>query len=283
MDESAIFIIGANGQLGLALKSKYPNARSADSGELDITNIDAVNSYDWSGIKVIINAAAYTNVDQAETSEGRVITWQVNSSGVANLVKLAESRDITLVHVSTEYVFDGTKTPHTESEPFSPLGVYGQSKAAGDIAASLLPKHYIVRTSWVIGEGKNFVRTMISLGQKGVSPTVVSDQIGRLTFTSELVKAIDYLLTNQSSYGIYNVSNSGESVSWADVTRAIFNEAGFNLEVKDTTTSEYFKDRVDVAPRPLESALDLTKLIGTGFVSTDWKEDLSSYIKKELQ
>jgi dTDP-4-dehydrorhamnose reductase len=283
MDESAIFIIGANGQLGLALKSKYPNARSADSGELDITNIDAVNSYDWSGIKVIINAAAYTNVDQAETSEGRVITWQVNSSGVANLVKLAESRDITLVHVSTEYVFDGTKTPHTESEPFSPLGVYGQSKAAGDIAASLLPKHYIVRTSWVIGEGKNFVRTMISLGQKGVSPTVVSDQIGRLTFTSELVKAIDYLLTNQSSYGIYNVINSGESVSWADVTRAIFNEAGFNLEVKDTTTSEYFKDRVDVAPRPLESALDLTKLIGTGFVSTDWKEDLSSYIKKELQ
>ncbi|GAC1500950.1 MAG: hypothetical protein NVS1B10_04850 [Candidatus Saccharimonadales bacterium] len=240
MDDSAIFIVGANGQLGRALKAKYPNAKSADINELDITNADSVNSFDWSDIKVILNAAAYTNVDGAETGEGRVIAWNVNSSAVANLVRASEKHNLTLVHISTDYVFDGTKDPHTEMELFSPLSVYGQSKAAGDIAVSLLPKYYILRTSWVIGEGANFVRTMLELGQKDIDPTVVADQIGRLTFTSELVKAIDHLLTSQASSGTYNVSNDGESVSWADITRAIYSEAGFDLTVTDISTTEYY-------------------------------------------
>jgi dTDP-4-dehydrorhamnose reductase len=114
------------------------------------------------------------------------------------------------------------KTLHAEDEDFSPLSVYGASKAAGDIAVSLAPKHYILRTSWVIGEGKNFVRTMLELGKKGVAPSVVSDQIGRLTFTKELVKAIDLLLKDNHEYGTYNVSNGGEPASWADITRSNF-------------------------------------------------------------
>lgn len=176
MNDSEIFIMGANGQLGLALKAQYPNAKSADLKRLDITNKESVEGFDWSNIKIILNAAAYTNVDGAETTEGRVAAWNVNASAVANLVSVAQKHNLTLVHISTDYVFDGTKTPHTETEPFSPLGVYGQSKAAGDIAVGLLEKHYILRTSWVIGEGNNFVRTMLALGKKGVEPTVVADQ-----------------------------------------------------------------------------------------------------------
>ena len=281
MDDSAIFIVGANGQLGQALKAKYPGAQSADIKEMDITQADSVANFDWSKIKVILNAAAYTNVDGAETAEGRIAAWNVNASAVANLARAAAQNDLLLVHVSTDYVFDGTKSPHTEDEPFSPLSVYGQTKAAGDIVVSLLPKYYILRTSWVIGEGKNFVRTMLELGQKGVNPTVVADQVGRLTFTSELVRAIDHLLTSQAAHGTYNVSNSGDSASWADITRAIFKTAGYDLQVTDTTTAEYYAGKDGIAPRPLQSELDLSKLQATGFTSVDWQDDLAKYIAKE--
>jgi len=283
MDESSILIIGANGQLGKALQQQYPGARAVDSGSLDITDQEMLGNYDWSGIKVILNAAAYTNVDGAETTEGRVSAWQVNASAAANLAEVASWKDLTLVHISTDYVFDGTISPHAEEEAFSPLGVYGQTKAAGDIAVSLTPKNYILRTSWVIGDGKNFVRTMIGLGQKGVSLTVVGDQIGRLTFTSELVKAIDHLLTTRAPFGTYNVSNSGDSVSWADITREIFKLGGFNLTVTDTSTVDYFTSKSDSAPRPLQSTLELKKLQATGFSSTDWHDDLKQYVAKELQ
>ena len=283
MDDSTIFIIGANGQLGRALRAKYPGARSADVSELDITDAESVAGYDWSKIKIMLNAAAYTNVDGAETDEGRVAAWNVNASAVANLVRAAENHDLTLVHASTDYVFDGTKVPHVENEPLSPLNVYGQSKAAGDIAVGFAPKHYLLRTSWVIGDGPNFVRTMLGLGQKGVEPKVVADQIGRLTFTGQLVKAIDHLLTSQAPYGTYNVTNGGEPASWADVTRAIFEAAGYDLKVTDTTTAEYYAGKDGIAPRPLKSEFDLSKIQSTGFSLTDWREDLKQYIAKEMQ
>ena len=282
MNDSEIFIVGANGQLGTALKTQYPGAKSADIDEMDITQAESVASYDWSGIKYILNAAAFTNVDGAETPEGRVAAWKVNATAVGNLVRVAAANDITIVHVSTDYVFDGTNDNHTEEEPFSPLGVYAQTKAAGDIVVSLAPKHYILRTSWVIGEGPNFVRTMLGLGQKGVAPTVVADQIGRLTFTNELVKAIDLLLTKQAVYGTYNVSNGGEPASWAEITREIFKLAGYDLEVTDTTTEEYFAGKTGISPRPLKSALNLDKIKAIGFEPVDWREDLANYIKKEL-
>jgi dTDP-4-dehydrorhamnose 3,5-epimerase/reductase len=281
MEESSILIIGANGQLGKALRERYPNARAVDSGELDISIPEAVAAFDWSGIKIIFNAAGYTNVDGAETPEGRITAWQVNAVGTANLARSARQNDQTLVHISSDYVFDGTHKVHTENEPFAPLGVYAQSKAAGDIAVSLAPKHFILRTSWVIGEGRNFVRTMLGLGQKGIAPTVVADQIGRLTFTSEIVKAIDHLLTVVAPYGTYNVSNSGDSVSWAEITRTTFTEAGINLGTTDTTTAEYYANKPHAAPRPLQSTLALDKLQATGFVSTDWRLDLKQYIAKE--
>jgi dTDP-4-dehydrorhamnose 3,5-epimerase len=282
MHDSEIFIVGANGQLGQALQAKYPDAQSADIGELDITNRESVENFDWSKIKIILNAAAFTNVDGAESMEGRVAAWKVNAVGVANLARVATERDITLLHISTEYVFDGTKDNHAEDEPLSPLSVYGSTKAAADCIVGTVPKHYICRTSWLVGEGKNFVRTMLSLGAKGVSPTVVSDQIGRLTFTPQLVEIIDHLLRTNAPYGTYNATNDGEPASWADITRATFVAAGYKLDVTDSSTAEYFADKPEAARRPLLSVLDLSKLRSTGMLPRDWHEDLKAYIEKEI-
>lgn len=282
MDDATFFIVGANGQLGRALKTQYPRAKSADVKELDITDAESVANYDWSNIQVIFNAAAYTNVDGAESTDGKKAAWAVNAAGVANLTKAAIDHDITLVHISTEYVFDGTKSPHSEDEPASPLSEYGKSKAAGDEQAAKAPKHYIVRVSWLIGEGNNFVRTMLNLGQKDIEPKVVADQIGRLTFTTELVRGIDHLLTTQAPYGVYNLSNEGQPASWAEITRAVFEDAGLNLKVTDTTTAEYFADKPEAAKRPLKSTLTLDKIEATGFTPHDWREDLKTYVAKEL-
>jgi len=279
MDDTKFFIVGANGQLGTALRAQYPNAKFADIDEMDITDRKSVLGYDWSDVTHILNAAAYTNVDGAETPEGRVTAWKVNAEAVGNLMHAAWRNDITVVHISTDYVFDGTQTPHTEDEPFSPLSVYGASKAAGDLLAALNDNHYILRTSWVIGEGNNFVRTMLGLGAKGVSPTVVADQIGRLTFTSELVRAIDHLLSTNAAHGTYHVSNSGNPASWADITRKVFEIAGYkDLAVTDTTTADYYAGKENIAPRPLHSTFDLSKLKATGFESRDWISDLEAYI-----
>lgn len=283
MNDNKIFITGANGQLGTALRKKYPQARYADISELDITNRDSVAKFDWSSIDVIVNAAAFTNVDEAETLDGRITAWGVNAIALSYLSETATNHGITLVHISSDYVFDGSQKNHTEEEQFSPLSVYGASKAAGDLLTATTPKYYILRTSWVIGEGKNFVKTMLDLAQKNISPTVVSDQIGRLTFTSELVRAVDHLLHNDCAYGTYNVTNSGDSMSWADITKRIFQIIDRNdLKVTDIATENYYKGKQGVAQRPLQSTLDLTKLHSTGFESRDWNDDLVEYIRKEI-
>jgi dTDP-4-dehydrorhamnose reductase len=282
MNSTSFIILGANGQVGRALQACYPDAKALDSDALDITNYNAVMNYGWDGITTILNGAAFTNVDLAESANGRVAAWKVNAVGPRNLAAIAQQRDITLVHISSDYVFDGTHKNHSEDEEFSPLGVYGQSKAAGDIAVSLSLKHYILRATWVIGDGKNFVRTMLNLGQKGIAPTVVSDQVGRLTFSEEIVRVIDHLLKSNSDFGTYNVTNSGEPASWADITRQIFKDGGFNLQVTDTSTANYFAGKEGTAPRPLDSSMDLNKLAQTGFESRSWEKELKAYIKKEL-
>jgi dTDP-4-dehydrorhamnose reductase len=283
LDGSNILITGANGQLGRALQSIYPKAVKTDAPDLDITDAEALMKFNWDNIEIIINAAAYTNVDGAETNDGEAAAWLVNDRAVGNLASLAAEKNLLLVHISTDYVFDGSKGPHKEDESFSPLGIYGKTKAAGDEKAAKTPKHYIVRTSWVIGEGKNFVRAMLELGQKGVSPSVVSDQIGRPSFTPELAKAIKHLIDSRPDYGTYNITNEGEPVSWADFTRAIFKAAGIKQEVANTTTAEYFKNKPDSAPRPLNSVMDLTKIEATGFRPRNWRDDLEDYIKKEVR
>ncbi|MDL2235495.1 bifunctional dTDP-4-dehydrorhamnose 3,5-epimerase family protein/NAD(P)-dependent oxidoreductase [Christensenellaceae bacterium OttesenSCG-928-L17] len=278
-----ILITGGNGQLGLALRSKYPEARWADRDSLDIANMKAIQNFDWSDIGTVINAAAYTNVDGAESEEGRELSWCINAVGVSNLAKICKEKNITLFHISSDYVFDGRKPEHDEEESPSPLSVYGASKAAGDLIVSSIPKHYTLRTSWVIGEGKNFVRTMIDLGRKGISPKVVDDQRGRLTFTSELVSAIDFILSKQPAYGTYNVTNSGPIASWAEITEKIFDNCGYNLKVERVSTEEYFAGKTGIAPRPKNSDLNLEKLQKQGFLFSNWEIALKEYIKKETR
>lgn len=282
MDESRLLITGAHGQLGLALQQRFPEAIATGRAELDLSNEQAVADFDWSKVDVILNAAGDIHVDRAESPEGRILAWQSNATAVSYLARAASQHDLVLVHISSETVFDGSHGPHLENEPLSPLGVYAQTKAAGDIAALATPKHYLLRTSWVIGEGKNFVGIMIGLAEKNISPKVVSDQTGRLTFTNTLVDAIEHLLKTQAGFGIYNVSNDGDVVSWAEVTRAIFDALGRNdLNVTGVSTEEYFADKPEAAPRPLIGEFDLGKIKATGLQLRDWRDDLHSYIQQE--
>lgn len=282
MDETRILIIGAYGQLGKALQTRYPKAQAVDRDTFDMTDWEAVSKYDWSKVDIILNAAVFANVDGSETPEGRLAAWAVNASGPRNLTKIATEHNLVLVHVSSDYVFDGTKKPHREDEPFAPLGVYGQSKAAGDIAVSIAPKHYIFRTTWLIGDGPNFVRTMMGLAEKGVSPKVVNDQIGRLTFTTTLMEAIVHTLEVAAPYGTYNVTNEGEPASWADITTTIFKVLKRDdLTVTGISTEEYFGSKPGIAPRPLLSIMDLDKIKETGVELRDWRDELALYVESE--
>jgi dTDP-4-dehydrorhamnose 3,5-epimerase len=237
---------------------------------------------DWRQYGLILNAAAYTAVDLAETTEGRIDAWKSNATALSHLTQIANDYNITLVHVSTDYVFDGTQVPHTESESFSPLSVYGQTKAAGDIVISAAKRHYITRTSWVIGEGKNFALTMKELAEKGIKPTVVNDQIGRLTFTSDLARGIKHLVDTQAPYGTYNLTNEGDSVSWSQLAALVYDLTGHNgKDVTGVTTEQYYQGKESIAPRPLQSTLNLDKIKSTGFTPRDWREALSEYLTKK--
>jgi len=201
-------------------------------------------------------------------------------TGVANLCRVAAEHRIPLVHVSTDYVFDGTVELHTEDEPFSPLGVYGQTKAAADALVGQLPRHYLLRTSWVIGEGRNFVRTMAELAAKGIKPSVVADQYGRLTFTSTLAAGILHLLSTAAPYGTYNLTNDGPVESWYEIARTVYGLVGREpSDVTATTTDEYGAGK-QLAPRPTHSALDLTRITATGFAPADWREQLAEYLRE---
>jgi dTDP-4-dehydrorhamnose reductase/dTDP-4-dehydrorhamnose 3,5-epimerase len=279
-------VLGGGGQLGLALAAAFPGSEAVTRAELDVTDAEAVAAWPWHEYAVVLNAAAYTAVDAAETPEGRVAAWAANATAPATLAGLARRHGFTLVHFSSEYVFDGTAPldpGHTEDEPLSPLGVYAQTKAAGDIAAALAPRHYVLRTSWVIGDGKNFVRTMQSLAEKGVSPSVVDDQVGRLTFTDELVRATRHLLDSQAPYGTYNLSNGGPAMSWREVAQAVFERSGRSAEdVSGTTTAAYAEGVLaqgkPFAPRPLNSAMSLDKIRATGFEPEDALAALDRYL-----
>jgi dTDP-4-dehydrorhamnose reductase/dTDP-4-dehydrorhamnose 3,5-epimerase len=275
-------VLGADGQLGKALRAIYEGDDSvefANRTEFDLTRADSYSSRNWKNYSTIINAAAYTAVDTAETQEGRAAAWEINVNAVARLARTAVEHDLTLVHVSSDYVFDGGRDIHDERESFTPLGVYGQTKAAGDAVISVVPRHYIVRTSWVIGEGNNFVRTMASLAERGIKPSVVNDQVGRLSFTEDIAAGIRHLLQSGAVYGTYNLSNNGDPQSWADIAADVFELAGSSRDdVTGVSTAEYFEGKA-AAPRPLNSALDLGKIRAAGFSPRHSRDALSEYLQ----
>ena len=280
MKAKKTLVIGAGGQLGQALRETFPLADFAGKQDFDVTNAQHFDEINWSEYEYVINASGFTAVDDAESNAGRILAWETNVSGISRLVERCSQHRVTLLHISSDYVFDGVQAePYDEYSPFSPLSVYGQTKAASDALVSTLSKHYILRTSWVIGQGSNFVRTMASLAQKGVSPLVVNDQFGRLTFTQDLASAIKHLLENKSPYGLYNFSNEGDVVSWSHIAKEVFKLTGFNPElVTGVSTEVYFSDKKLAAPRPANSALNIEKIKQTGFSPVTWNSRLREYL-----
>ena len=290
-------VTGCNGQLGRAVRALAEERGLlgtfdfCDIDTFDFSDPEAYGQYDWSLYGTVINCGAYTAVDRSETPKGRVACWKANATGPALLARTCAEHGITLVHVSSDYVFDGTRELHDESEPLSPLSVYGQSKAAGDLAVAGCPRHYVVRSSWVIGDGHNFVKTMRALSDRVADSadaldrvTVVDDQLGRLTFTRDMAAAILHLLDSRAPYGTYDCTGSGAVRSWADIARAVFDAANGNGDaVVPVSTAEYYANAEGpVAPRPHFSALDLSKLESAGFHMPDWQEELEEYLGKIL-
>ena len=271
-------IIGANGQLGRALATLLPDALLLGRDDLDITDAAAVEAFDFSEVDTLINAAAHTGVDAAEIGAGRAAAWATNAVGVAHLAGAARRHQLRLVQVSSDYVFDGVAVLHDEDEPASPLGVYGQTKAAGDLLAAGVDQHWIVRTSWVIGDGANFVTTMANLAHEGITPTVVSDQFGRLTFADDLAAAIVHLVSSGAPFGTYNVTNDGPVQSWAEIAARVFELCGRDPADVIPVTAEQYGAGKHLAPRPQHSALALDRLKATGFIPPDADDSLIRYL-----
>ncbi|MEV8273381.1 NAD(P)-dependent oxidoreductase, partial [Microbacterium sp. NPDC077184] len=248
---------------------------------LDLTSPTLDTDRRWRDYDTIINAAAYTAVDTAETPTGRSTAWASNVTATAALARIATANNITLVHVSSDYVYDGTRTgEYTEEDPISPLGVYGQTKAAADTIVATVPRHYIIRTSWVIGDGNNFVRTMAALAERGINPTVVKDQTGRLTFTTDIAAGIHHLLTTPAAYGIYNLTGTGQPTTWYDIARHVYQHTGHNPDrVTPVSTEQYYANPTGpIAPRPHNSLLNVDKLSAAGLTPRDAVESLRGYL-----
>ncbi|KNZ70037.1 dTDP-4-dehydrorhamnose reductase [Thermincola ferriacetica] len=275
-----ILITGSNGMLGHALTavlSQQHKLTGLDLPDLDITNLSAVKSaVSFHQPDLIINAAAYTDVDGCETNVDHA--FAVNALGPRNLAVVCNELNIPMVHISTDYVFDGTAaSPYRETDKPNPRSVYGKSKLLGEqYVRELTNKHYIIRTSWLFGEnGKNFVATMLRLAKERDEIGVVNDQTGSPTYTRDLANAISELI-QQPAYGTYHITNSG-TCTWYQFAREIFRQAGINkVRVKPITTEEINRP----APRPRYSVLDnyLWRLQGMRPLR-QYKDALTDYLK----
>ncbi len=270
-----ILVVGAKGMLGQDLmRILAGDVRGVDIDEIDITSLESVRRVLLTlRPAVVVNAAAYTDVDGCETN--KELAMQVNGEGVAHLALTCREIGAKLVQVSTDYVFDGSKdSPWLEDDPMNPLSVYGESKLAGELNVSLAPEHLIVRTQWLYGlGGKNFVETMLRLAGDKKELTVVDDQIGSPTWTVDLALAIRALV-EKGCTGTYHAANAG-SCSWNEFARAIFAATGVDITVKPMSTAELGRP----ATRPLYSVLDCGKLIrDTGFAPEPWHEALGKYL-----
>lgn len=276
-----ILVTGAAGQLGqdvvTEVEKRGYEAISADRTQLDITDEGSVRAF-ITDVKpdAILHCAAYTNVDMAE--EDKETAYNVNALGSEYLAKAASAINSKLLYVSTDYVFDGTASePYEVDHPTKPLGVYGETKLAGE---ELIKKHlerfFIVRTAWVYGiHGNNFVKTMLKLGSERDELGVVHDQVGSPTYTVDLAKfMVD--LAETEKYGIYHASNEGVC-SWYEFAVEIFRQAGITVKVNPLTTEQFPRP----AKRPKYSVLSKKKIKDQGFSPLrDWKDALAAYLKE---
>ena len=280
-----VLVTGANGQLGQSLQfiaEKYPQIDFVfcDSKALDITQKAGIESV-FNKIKpdFCINTAAYTAVDKAETETEKAEA--INVTGAKNLAEICKEFKTQLIHVSTDFVFDGTKkTPYTEEDIPNPKSVYGKTKLEGEKAIqAVLEDYFIIRTSWVYSQfGANFMKTMLRLGAERDSLSVVNDQIGTPTNAVDLAEALVQIVVFVSQHpahkvnGIYNFSNEG-SCSWFDFAKKIFENNTINIDLQPIPTSSY----PTPAQRPKYSVLDKTKIkLVFGIAIKSWEESLNN-------
>ena len=277
-----VLITGSKGQLGIALnkllsKRKDIEIVNTDIDDMDITNIEDVrkvlNKYNPN---YVINCAAYTKVDECETHQD--LAFKVNADGVKNIAVVTKEIDATLIHVSTDYVFDGTKKEaYNEDDKTNPQSVYGKSKKAGeDNVISTLDKYFIVRTAWLYGIGRNFVNKMLELSEKNNSINVVCDQVGSPTSATEVAKVIELLLSS-SKYGIYHATCEGHC-AWSDFAEEIFKLCQKETKVNKVKTTEYPSS----VNRPANSVLQNKKLLDNfNYKMEDWKMAIRKYLLEE--
>lgn len=273
-----ILVTGAQGQLGKEITRQFEAKYELllhDFDTLDIADFKAVRTLIFEAKPdVIINAAAYTNVEKAE--EDATTAFRVNALGAQNLALACKQVGAILVHISTDYIFDGTKTePYEEFDDAKPLSVYGKSKYWGEkLIEQVGGAYFILRTSWLYGDGANFVRTMLRLATESDQLTVVADQFGTPTSTQDLVWVLEKLMVTDF-YGVYHASNQG-SCSWYDFARKIFEITGKDVLVEPVTTEAY----PTKAKRPLYTVMDNRMLeLRELDVMRPWEEALRDYLK----
>jgi dTDP-4-dehydrorhamnose 3,5-epimerase len=279
--DRSVILLGSRGQVGKALLKQFPDAITPSRNEL-------MEAFDRGALEdlvptggIILNAAAMTNVDECETIEGYKEAIRVNYHLVQRLAEAANSKHATLVHFSTDYVFDGEKdSPYTETDLPNPINNYGMSKLLGDLGAQTAKRHYIFRTSWVYGDGKNFVRTMAAKATLGESVGVVSNQIGRPTRADSLALAVARHLHLNTPFGLYNFTDSGDKTSWHEMAVAAYEELLVDpIQVKDTGGGIWVSSDPPVARRPSNSMLSQDKTNReAGQVSQNWKIEIKEYL-----
>lgn len=290
-----VFVTGVGGQLGYDIMNEL-TGRGYDAVGSDILEATQFENYvrlditDENAVRqalmnirpdAVIHCAAWTAVDAAEDEENAEKVRAINAKGTENIAKAVKEIDAKMIYISTDYVFDGQGTEpwQPDCKDYAPLSVYGKTKLEGELAVSgTLDKYFIVRIAWVFGKnGKNFIKTMLSIGKKFDTVRVVCDQIGTPTYTLDLSRLLVDMVETEK-YGYYHATNEGGYISWYDFTCEIFRQAGYSTKVVPVTTEEY---GISKATRPFNSRLDKSKLTDNGFKSLPtWQDALSRYLKE---
>lgn len=285
-----ILVTGCNGQLGRAIRKEYENEQitfiNTDVIEaegiiaLDITDIDQVMRLIKSEKPdVIINCAAHTNVDACEKQWD--LAYKINAIGPRNLSIAASEVNAKMIHVSTDYVFEGNgQKPYTEFDMPNPVSAYGKTKLEGErFVQQFADRYFILRTAWLYGDGKNFVKTMLRLAETHDEVSVVCDQLGTPTSAVELAKMIHYL-EGTDNYGLFHATCEGDT-NWAVFAEEIFKLAGKNVKVNHVTSEQYAQMNPASANRPAYSILDNYMLrLTSEYKMADWKDALQAYMKE---
>ena len=283
-----ILITGANGMLAKEVKEKFAEGNElicTDVEDLDITNEDAVMKFvKEQKPEYIINCAAFTAVDKAETA-GEIVE-KINADGPGNLAKAAKENDSTLIHISTDYVFGGdldVKKDYKEDDAKTPVTAYGITKLHGEeqIEANA-DKYYIFRTAWLYGVGgNNFVKTMTKLGSTREELSVVADQHGSPTYAKDLSNIIYQAIEKKIPYGVYHATNQGYT-TWYEFTKKILEKQNIECKINPVTTEEYIEMmKITQAKRPFNSQLSKEKLINLGIEVPHWEDGLDRYLEEE--